>query len=92
MVQTLLLRSVQPDDSRILTLDRSKNQLETILDSTATDSNVFVYEMTVLDTRAEPHRASHEKYTSNYILVGRQKTSAGVHLLQEIDLLFQPDP
>ena len=49
----------------------------------------------VLDMKAEPRRTCHEKCTSNYVLTGRQKTSADVHLLQKIDmsdLLFQPDP
>jgi len=49
----------------------------------------------VLDMKAEPRRTVHEKYTSNYVLLGRLEASDGVNLLQKIDmadLLFKPDP
>ena len=49
----------------------------------------------VLDMKAEPCRAKHERYTSNNVLLGRLETSEGVYLLQRIemsDLLYRPGP
>ena len=53
----------------------------------------------ILDMKAEPRRTSHEKCTSNYVLnyvlAGRLRTAADIHLLQKIDmsdLRFRPDP
>jgi len=49
----------------------------------------------ILDMKAEPRRTSHEKCTSNYVLTGRLRTAADIHLLQKIDmsdLRFRPDP